>query len=69
MLFSDERLRTHRVNYCYRDYYCSSFAFCASRRALEFTDFNADGNPIIVMIFYTTGYVINYDSGNLIYLL
>jgi hypothetical protein len=69
MLFSDERLRTHRVNYCYCDNHCSSFAFCASRRALEYTNSNANGNPVIVMIFYTTGYVLNYDSGNLIYVL
>jgi hypothetical protein len=51
MLFFDERLRTYRVNYCYRDYYCSAFAFCFSRRALEYTNTNSNGNPVIVMFF------------------
>ncbi len=51
MLFSDERLRTHRFNYYYRDY-CNCFThYYASRRALGWdTGAKSNTNTAIVTV-------------------
>jgi hypothetical protein len=51
MLFSDERLRTYRCNYCYSRYRCSFIAFRFSRWALAcYTESNRDTNIVVFLI-------------------
>jgi hypothetical protein len=52
MLFSDERLRTYRCNYCYSRYRCSFTTFRASCWTLVCNNAESNTDTIIIVVVF-----------------